>query len=1032
MMKRIRSVNNSTLLAKKLGFSRLRCAKIVGHKRNLVNYKQVLIAFLLSFFPLLASAASNSSLSFAPPPSDLSVVFLGNLFGIVDGVLSGTGSQILGTMFGVFNSAVLALGGVVIIYTLIVSTMNTAESGKMLGEKWSSIWVPLRATLGLALLIPKASGYCLMQIFVMWVVVQGVGAADKIWSAALGYLNRGGLIVQTQMVPAESLLAGGSSVAVGASTILAGQVCMVGLQSILETQRQTYLTAQQNNAGPCYGSPSPTMQDFCTTPVPDFLSSVNAVSMQNMEANPENGVYSVQMPNFPATSIYASLNGICGTLKWNQFSQSQVDTITGYTNTLSQNEVDTAKMSRAIAIQQMYADLSPVAQVMVNNYPHPQNTSSDNYSQVAVDQFGVPYLSSGQACTTVTPSCNQWGQDPKSNSKSAPLFNGTEFQGAIADYNGIMLPTLNLYNEAKNQQGQNNYRGFIQQANDNGWMLAGSYFFDLAQLNAQGISSSNLTDQDSGLDGSSFDTNSLTEAFTSNGCSTNYANLCYWLSQTTQITVPAQINGLIGLINGYGMLSAPLSTPTKSTLNPSSPDYSSETGLQSSTVYGFINNSMMITLPGQPGQAPPPFQMRFNFKPNIGQFKLPPIDFPCGQVVITFFSFCLGQLLGNIFYNMILVTLLNFLLSILAPIVNGIVIILLSAPLEAIGQYFLINVALIQQPSVNPIIALANMGVSYINFSSELWIMFIGFFGLTSIFLAPLVPLLALIFPLLIVWLGIMVGIGVITAYYIPFVPYMIFTFGSIAWLMAVIEAMVAAPIVALGVTHPEGHEAFGKGEHAVMILLNVFLRPSMMIIGFIAGISLSYVSVWVINAGFANAQAFIQGTATGSTFNVSVSSNWSAGQNWNTRKQNLQAEQGNAPPPPANPNALNEANSFTSMSTGYTGWAGIYGFFFCVLIYTAMYLLVVQKAFNLIAILPDKVLRWIGGSPEQYGEQAGQWVEEPHRQVSDAGKDTMKAASARDKQLEAWAIKKGGALKGKQSSVSGTGVDSTPDSTPS
>ncbi len=50
----------------------------------------------------------------------------------------------------------------------------------------------IRSTLGLALLIPKASGYCLMQIFVMWVVVQGVGAADKIWEAALGYLNRGG------------------------------------------------------------------------------------------------------------------------------------------------------------------------------------------------------------------------------------------------------------------------------------------------------------------------------------------------------------------------------------------------------------------------------------------------------------------------------------------------------------------------------------------------------------------------------------------------------------------------------------------------------------------------------------------------------------------------------------------------------------------------------------------------------------------------------------------------------------------------
>ncbi|WP_241969840.1 hypothetical protein [Legionella sainthelensi] len=74
-------------------------------------------------------------MSFAPPASDYSVVFLGNLFGVVDGVLSGSGSQIMGAMFGVLNAAVLALGGIVILYTLIVATMNTAHEGQMLGQK---------------------------------------------------------------------------------------------------------------------------------------------------------------------------------------------------------------------------------------------------------------------------------------------------------------------------------------------------------------------------------------------------------------------------------------------------------------------------------------------------------------------------------------------------------------------------------------------------------------------------------------------------------------------------------------------------------------------------------------------------------------------------------------------------------------------------------------------------------------------------------------------------------------------------------
>ena len=89
-----------------------------------------LLVLLCLVFPIMASA--DGSMSFTPPASDLSVVFLGNIFGIVDGILHGNGSQIMGAIFSVFNSAVLALGGIVIMYTLLVSTMNTAQEGQML------------------------------------------------------------------------------------------------------------------------------------------------------------------------------------------------------------------------------------------------------------------------------------------------------------------------------------------------------------------------------------------------------------------------------------------------------------------------------------------------------------------------------------------------------------------------------------------------------------------------------------------------------------------------------------------------------------------------------------------------------------------------------------------------------------------------------------------------------------------------------------------------------------------------------------
>ena len=103
---------------------------------------KAIIALCLFLFPLLAAATSPITLT--PPGTDYSVGFLADIFGVVDGVLNGTGSQIAGAIFSVFNSAVLALGGIVIMYTLIVGTMNTAHEGQMLGQKFSSIWVPLR------------------------------------------------------------------------------------------------------------------------------------------------------------------------------------------------------------------------------------------------------------------------------------------------------------------------------------------------------------------------------------------------------------------------------------------------------------------------------------------------------------------------------------------------------------------------------------------------------------------------------------------------------------------------------------------------------------------------------------------------------------------------------------------------------------------------------------------------------------------------------------------------------------------------
>lgn len=58
---------------------------------------------------------------------------------------------------------------------------------------------------------------------------------------------------------------------------------------------------------------------------------------------------------------------------------------------------------------------------------------------------------------------------------------------------------------------------------------------------------------------------------------------------------------------------------------------------------------------------------------------------------------------------------------------------------------------------------------------------------------------------------------------------------------------MVAAPLICFGLKHSEGHDFLGEAKQILMILLGAFLRPVLMVIGLIAGMILSYVSLRII-----------------------------------------------------------------------------------------------------------------------------------------------------------------------------------------
>lgn len=72
-----------------------------------------------------------------------------------------------------------------------------------------------------------------------------------------------------------------------------------------------------------------------------------------------------------------------------------------------------------------------------------------------------------------------------------------------------------------------------------------------------------------------------------------------------------------------------------------------------------------------------------------------------------------------------------------------------------------------------------------------------------------------------------------IGAFYIPIYPLIIFFAASLGWFMKVIEALIAAPIIAVALTEPTEDE-YGRSAQVAFMLLNVTFRPALMIAGLV------------------------------------------------------------------------------------------------------------------------------------------------------------------------------------------------------
>lgn len=93
----------------------------------------------------------------------------------------------LSAAFQAFNTTLLTVGAAMLGWHTFVGTVATAHEGKVLGQRWHTIWAPTRVTLGVGSLAPVANGFCAAQLLVLQLIVWGGGIANEVWKGYLEY-----------------------------------------------------------------------------------------------------------------------------------------------------------------------------------------------------------------------------------------------------------------------------------------------------------------------------------------------------------------------------------------------------------------------------------------------------------------------------------------------------------------------------------------------------------------------------------------------------------------------------------------------------------------------------------------------------------------------------------------------------------------------------------------------------------------------------------------------------------------------------
>lgn len=199
----------------------------------------------------------------------------------------------------------------------------------------------------------------------------------------------------------------------------------------------------------------------------------------------------------------------------------------------------------------------------------------------------------------------------------------------------------------------------------------------------------------------------------------------------------------------------------------------------------------------------------------------------------------------------------------------------------------------------------------------------------------------------LLMWLPLIITVmtslfvaGVSFAIIVPITPFILFWAGQIAWVLSVLEAIVAAPLLVLAYTTPGGHEHFGHTMPGFRILIGVVLRPVLMVIGLVVGMILTYTLIHF------SSQAFQVIAEQILSFASSMSNN------------SLSFLPGTM--------SATQATAYAQNASITQGILSV----LMLLMFCSFMVMAFNKCFSTIYYIPEKVLTWIGGQMEKAGAQ--------------------------------------------------------------